>query len=112
MMLGHGFSSILNFYLVGEFYHKLNSRLIYFYKGVFLRSFYFNLFFILVNLISRGLPLTLNFIIEFNGYYKLFNFSLIFILFILFCFMLSFYYSIYFILILIKGKFYNCLEFF
>lgn len=46
MMLAHGYTSVLMFYFIGEFYHVAGSRLIYYLRGCFNVRLIFCLFFV------------------------------------------------------------------
>nr|UYF12889.1 NADH dehydrogenase subunit 4 [Onchocerca lupi] len=95
MMLSHGYTSVLMFYFIGEFYHIANSRLIYYLRGYFNVSMLFCLMFCLTMVSNFGFPVSMSF---FSEYLMLNFFSSIFylsFLFLFFYYLVSFYYSIY-----------------
>nr|YP_004927919.1 NADH dehydrogenase subunit 4 [Heliconema longissimum]ACV96725.1 NADH dehydrogenase subunit 4 [Heliconema longissimum] len=95
MMLSHGYTSSLMFYLIGEFYHCSGSRLVYYMRGFFNSSVLMILFFSLVMMSNFGFPFSLSFFSEYlvmNFFLGIFLFS--FFLLILY-YLISFYYSIY-----------------
>lgn len=65
LMLAHGYTSTLMFYLVGEFYHISGSRLVYYMRGFFGSSIIMGLIFAVVFLSNRGTPPSLSFVSEF-----------------------------------------------
>lgn len=104
MMLAHGYTSTLIFYIIGEFYHTSSTRIIYFINRFFGSSIFFGIIFSLVFLSNRGVPPSLSFLSEFiiitNGIIvsKLF-FFIVFVYFII-----SFYYSLFLIVVSAMGK--------
>lgn len=65
MMLAHGYTSTLMFYLIGEFYHLFSSRIIYFFSGFMRGSLFFFMAFVLVFLSNSRVPPSLSFLSEF-----------------------------------------------
>nr|BAV78669.1 NADH dehydrogenase subunit 4 [Steinernema kushidai] len=104
MMLSHGYTSTLMFYLIGEFYHSSGSRMIYYMNSFFNSSMLMAIMFSLVFLSNSGVPPSLSFIAEFItissglSFFSL-SFSMIFVYFVI-----SFYYSIYLITNCVMGK--------
>ena len=104
IMLAHGYTSTLIFYIIGEFYHTSSTRIIYFINRFFGSSIFFGIIFSLVFLSNRGVPPSLSFLSEFiiitNGIIvsKLF-FFIVFVYFII-----SFYYSLFLIVVSAMGK--------
>nr|YP_004778133.1 NADH dehydrogenase subunit 4 [Baylisascaris transfuga]ADU78496.1 NADH dehydrogenase subunit 4 [Baylisascaris transfuga] len=104
LMLAHGYTSTLMFYLVGEFYHISGSRLVYYMSGFFGSSMIMGLIFAVVFLSNSGTPPSLSFVSEFVvissslGVMK-FSFWLLFVY-----FFSAFYYSIYLLTSSVMGK--------
>nr|WLW41716.1 NADH dehydrogenase subunit 4 [Mansonella ozzardi] len=105
MMLSHGYTSVLMFYFIGEFYHISDSRLVYYLRGYFNISVLFSLFFGLTMVSNFGFPVSISFFSEYlmlNWIGSIFYFG-IFFLFVYY--LASFYYSIYVLVcFLIGGK--------
>ncbi len=104
LMLAHGYTSTLIFYLIGEFYHTSSSRIIYFINRFFRSRIIIGILFSVVFLSNRGVPPSLSFLSEFivitNGIITIkFIFFIIFIYFVI-----SFYYSLYLITNSLIGK--------
>lgn len=106
LILAHGYTSTLIFYLIGEFYHTSGSRIIYFINRFFNSRIILGILFSLVFLSNRGVPPSLSFLSEFiivrNSI--LFTKEIFFIVFIYF--VVSFYYSLYLITNALMGKFF------
>nr|YP_009058875.1 NADH dehydrogenase subunit 4 [Parascaris univalens]AIM58806.1 NADH dehydrogenase subunit 4 [Parascaris univalens]BAV81430.1 NADH dehydrogenase subunit 4 [Parascaris equorum] len=104
LMLAHGYTSTLMFYLVGEFFHVSGSRMVYYMGGFFGSGLIVALFFAVVFLSNMGTPPSLSFLSEFivisssMGVFK-YSFWLLFIY-----FFTAFYYSIYFLTNSVMGK--------
>lgn len=104
MMLAHGYTSTLMFYLIGEFYHVSMSRIVYYINGFFRSRVIMALIFVVVFLSNGGTPPSLSFISEFSvisvsmGLFK-FSFWVLFVY-----FFVAFYYSIYLLTNSIMGK--------
>lgn len=95
IMLSHGYTSTLIFYLIGEFYHVSLRRMVYYIGGFFSSSMFISLVFCFVFLSNIGVPPSLSFLSEFVGVSSAFNmffcrFWLVFVY-----FFVAFYYSIY-----------------
>nr|YP_009352222.1 NADH dehydrogenase subunit 4 [Gnathostoma nipponicum]AQX44510.1 NADH dehydrogenase subunit 4 [Gnathostoma nipponicum] len=104
MMLAHGYTSTLLFYMVGEFYHISSTRVIYFMNSFLGSSVIMAILFSLVLLSNMGVPPSMSFLSEFMGI-SLGLISLMMIFFILFgYFFFAFYYSIYFLTNMFMGK--------
>nr|NP_954716.1 NADH dehydrogenase subunit 4 [Dirofilaria immitis]CAD61190.1 NADH dehydrogenase subunit 4 [Dirofilaria immitis] len=104
MMLSHGYTSVLMFYFIGEFYHIANSRLVYYLRGFFCVSMLFCLMFSLTMLSNFGFPSSITFFSEylmFNWFSSIFYIS---VLFFFFYYLLSFYYSIYVLICFFVGN--------
>lgn len=95
MMLSHGYTSALIFYLIGEFFHSRGSRMINYLRGFMARGVVISFFMIAVFLSNRGVPPSLSFISEFVVITNLFrvNGGLLVVLFLYF--FIAFYYSIF-----------------
>jgi len=104
LILGHGFSSTIIFYLIGYFYNNKGSRIIYYLNGGLISSLFFSLLVSLTILSNSGFPPSISFFFEFCGISGglLVNIFLVLSFFIYFIF--SFYFSIYFIVSVFIGK--------
>nr|AKU36883.1 NADH dehydrogenase subunit 4 [Angiostrongylus costaricensis]BAV82627.1 NADH dehydrogenase subunit 4 [Angiostrongylus costaricensis] len=112
LMLAHGYTSTLMFYMIGEFYHSSFSRMMYFFNSLMGSSMIFGLLFFFVFLSNSGVPPSLSFLSEFMVISNGMLFSKIFFLLILVYFVLSFYYCVYLIICSCQGsKFINLLVF-
>nr|YP_009550078.1 NADH dehydrogenase subunit 4 [Onchocerca ochengi]ATA65711.1 NADH dehydrogenase subunit 4 [Onchocerca ochengi] len=103
MMLAHGYTSVLMFYFIGEFYHIANSRLIYYLRGYFNVSMLFCLMFCLTMVSNFSFPVSISF---FSEYLMLNFFSSVFyvgFLFLFFYYLVSFYYSVYILVCFLVG---------
>lgn len=104
LILAHGYTSTLIFYIIGEYYHTSGSRIIYFLNSFFNSRMVVGILFFLIFLSNRGVPPSLSFLSEFmvirNGF--LIIKTIFFIIFIYF--FVSFYYSLYFITNGLMGK--------
>nr|YP_010705370.1 NADH dehydrogenase subunit 4 [Rhabdias kafunata]WCQ82418.1 NADH dehydrogenase subunit 4 [Rhabdias kafunata] len=104
LMLAHGYTSTLMFYLIGEFYHISSSRMIYFMNGFFNSSMLVGIMFVLIFLSNSGVPPSLSFLCEFMVITNSMM-TMKFIFFIIFVyFLFSFYYSLYLITNSLMGK--------
>ena len=95
LILAHGYTSTLIFYLIGEFYHVSGSRLVYYLCGFMSSRIIMTIIFAIVFLSNRGTPPSLSFISEFMiiaSVYIIISFGF-WILFVYF--FVAFYYSIY-----------------
>lgn len=91
----HGITSVLMFYLIGEFYYKVSRRLIYYFSGFFGGVSIFYLVFVFVFLSNLGVPLSLSFFGEFAFVFSFFGIYFFGFLIIGLYLFFSFYYSIY-----------------
>lgn len=108
LMLAHGYTSTLMFYLIGEFYHTSGSRMIYFMNSFFSSSIIIGILFSVIFLSNSGVPPSLSFLSEFLVISNrlLISKSMFVIIFIYF--VVSFYYSLFLITSSLIGKgFYN-----
>lgn len=104
IIIAHGYTSTLIFYFIGNFYHVVGSRIVYYFNSLFLSNIFICLLFSGVFLSNAGVPPSLSFFSEFMTIRVSFIvFSIVFV-FLFFYFMVSFYYSIYFIVNLFIGK--------
>ena len=95
MILAHGYTSVLMFYFIGEFYHISNSRLVYYLRGYFNVSVLFCFIFRFVMISNFSFPLSISF---FSEYLMLNFFSSVYyfgVFFLFFYYLVSFYYSVY-----------------
>nr|AYG51205.1 NADH dehydrogenase subunit 4 [Metastrongylus salmi] len=104
MMLAHGYTSTMLFFLIGEFFHVSNSRMIYFFNSFFSSSMLFSMIALLVFLSNSGVPPSLSFLSEFMVIISSLLLSKIFFLFMFLYFFLSFYYSSYVVVNFFLGK--------
>lgn len=104
LILAHGYTSTLIFYLIGEFYHIVSRRIVYFINSFFSSSIIIGIVFVLVFLSNCGIPPALSFLSEFI---IIVNRIVVikFIFFIVFLyFLVSFYYSLFLITNSLIGK--------
>nr|YP_010891682.1 NADH dehydrogenase subunit 4 [Cylicostephanus calicatus]WJM99451.1 NADH dehydrogenase subunit 4 [Cylicostephanus calicatus] len=106
MMLAHGYTSTLMFYLVGEFYHTTSTRMVYFLNSFFTSSIFFGIIFSLVFLSNSGVPPSLSFLSEFMIIVNSMIISKLFFFMIFVYFLISFYYSLFLIVCCMMGKSY------
>nr|UDL72534.1 NADH dehydrogenase subunit 4 [Oesophagostomoides giltneri] len=104
MMLAHGYTSTLMFYLIGEFYHTSSTRMIYFMNSFFSSSMFFGIMFSLVFLSNSGVPPSLSFLSEFMIITNSILISKMFFFMVFVYFMISFYYSLFLIVSSVMGK--------
>nr|YP_009383849.1 NADH dehydrogenase subunit 4 [Poteriostomum imparidentatum]ARS44151.1 NADH dehydrogenase subunit 4 [Poteriostomum imparidentatum] len=104
MMLAHGYTSTLMFYLIGEFYHSTSTRMVYFLNSFFTSSIFFGVVFSLVFLSNSGVPPSLAFLSEFMIIVNSVIISKLFFFMIFIYFMISFYYSLFLIVCAMMGK--------
>nr|YP_009050222.1 NADH dehydrogenase subunit 4 [Nematodirus oiratianus]AGZ64210.1 NADH dehydrogenase subunit 4 [Nematodirus oiratianus] len=104
MMLAHGYTSTLMFYLIGEYYHSFNTRLIYFMNSFMNSSMMFSVIFGLVFLSNSGVPPTLSFLSEFMIVVNSINLLKLLLFIIFMYFMITFYYSLFLIVNSFMGK--------
>lgn len=104
LILAHGYTSTLIFYLIGEFYHTSGRRIIYFINSFFRSSIIIGILFSVVFLSNRGVPPSLSFLSEFiiisNGI--ILSKTIFIIIFVYF--LVSFYYSLFLITSSLIGK--------
>lgn len=104
LILAHGYTSTLIFYIIGEFYHTSTRRIIYFINRFFSSSIIIGILFSLIFLSNSGVPPSLSFLSEFivirNGILRIkFIFYIVFLY-----FLVSFYYSLFLITSSLIGK--------
>jgi len=104
LMLAHGYTSTIIFYLIGEFYHTSGRRIIYFINRFFGSRIIMGIIFSLVFLSNRGVPPRLSFLSEFVVILNSINFFSIIFFLVLIYFFVSFYYSIFLITSSLIGK--------
>lgn len=95
LIISHGYTSVLIFYIIGEFFHIALSRIIYYLYGCMRSCMLLSYFMAFVFLSNRGIPPSLSFMFEFISVslgFTVFN-MMLFLLFIYF--VLSFYYSMF-----------------
>ena len=104
IMLAHGYTSTLIFYIIGEFYHTSSTRIIYFIKRFFGSRIFFGIIFSLVFLSNSGVPPSLSFLSEFIIITNSIVISKLFFFIIFVYFIISFYYSLFLIVVSVMGK--------
>lgn len=104
IMLAHGYTSTLMFYLIGEFYHTTSTRIIYFINRFFGSSVFFGIVFSVVFLSNSGVPPSLSFLSEFIIVVNSILVSKVLFFMVLIYFLVSFYYSLFLIVCLMMGK--------
>nr|YP_008994654.1 NADH dehydrogenase subunit 4 [Protostrongylus rufescens]AGW80394.1 NADH dehydrogenase subunit 4 [Protostrongylus rufescens] len=97
LMLAHGYTSTLMFFLIGEYYHSSSTRMMYFFNGFFCSSLIFTIMIFLVFLSNSGIPPSLSFLSEFILIASIFLLSKSFFFMIFIYFLVSFYYSVFLI---------------
>ena len=97
LILAHGYTSTLIFYLIGEFYHTSGSRIIYFMRRFFRSSIIIGILFSVVFLSNSGVPPSLSFLSEFLVISNSLLISKSMFLIIFIYFVVSFYYSLFLI---------------
>lgn len=104
LMLAHGYTSTLMFYLVGEFYHVSGRRMVYYMSRFFGSGMITALLFAVVFLSNIGTPPSLSFLSEFIVISSSLN-MMKFSFWVLFVYFFSaFYYSIYLLTRSVMGK--------
>lgn len=104
LMLAHGYTSTLMFYLVGEFYHVSGRRMVYYMSRFFGSGMIMALLFAVVFLSNIGIPPSLSFLSEFIVISSSLN-MMKFSFWVLFVYFFSaFYYSIYLLTRSVMGK--------
>ena len=104
LILAHGYTSTLIFYLIGEFYHSSSTRIIYFINRFIGSRMIFRIIFSLVFLSNRGVPPSLSFLSEFIIIINRFIVRKMFLFMIFFYFIIAFYYSLFLIVRSLIGK--------
>nr|QEO33945.1 NADH dehydrogenase subunit 4 [Teladorsagia circumcincta] len=104
MMLAHGYTSSLMFYMIGEFYHISSTRMIYFFNSFMNSSMMLSILFSLVFLSNSGVPPSLSFLSEFMIIVNNFLMSKMFFFVIFIYFLVAFYYSLFLIVCSFGGK--------
>lgn len=104
LILGHGYTSTLIFFLIGEFYHISGRRLIYYMNGFILSRIFIRVVFSLVFLSNRGVPPSLSFLVEFLGISSVLSFRFLSLWVILVYFFTSFYYSLFLLTNSVMGR--------
>lgn len=111
IIVAHGYTSTLMFYIIGEFYHVSSTRIIYFINRFFSSSMLMGIIFSIIFLSNTGVPPSLSFLSEFIIVLNslLVGKILFFIVFVYF--IVAFYYSLFLIVNSLIGKFFidfNC----
>lgn len=104
MILAHGYTSTLMFYLIGEFYHVSSRRIIYFINSFIGSRMIFGIIFSLVFLSNRGVPPSLSFLSEFIIIVNRMLVSKLFFFMVFVYFIVAFYYSLFLIVSSLMGK--------
>nr|YP_008963974.1 NADH dehydrogenase subunit 4 [Hypodontus macropi]AGY95417.1 NADH dehydrogenase subunit 4 [Hypodontus macropi] len=104
MMLAHGYTSTMMFYVIGEFYHVSSTRMVYFMNSFFSSSVFFGIVFSLVFLSNSGVPPSLSFLSEFMIVTNSVLISKMFFFMVFVYFVVSFYYSLFLIVVSMMGK--------
>ena len=108
LILAHGYTSTLIFYLIGEFYHTSGRRIIYFISSFFSSRIIIGILFSVVFLSNSGVPPSLSFLSEFLVISNSLLIRKRIFLMIFIYFVVSFYYSLFLITRSLIGKgFYN-----
>ena len=107
IIVAHGYTSTLIFYLIGEFYRVARTRMVYYFNRFINSSLFFSIAFAVCILTNCGTPPRLGFIAEFitfrNMYVLFSGFFLVFLVY----FVASFYYRVYLLVNRYMGKSYH-----
>lgn len=95
IIIRHGFTSRIIFFLVGEFFHRSITRIIYYFNRFFLRSINFCVIFSIFFFFNCGIPPRISFYRELLGVIRRISFSVYFFIFFFLYFFFSFYYSLF-----------------
>jgi len=106
IILSHGYTSTLLFFFIGEFFHKINTRIIYFLNRLFNNSLIFCIILSFILLSNSGVPPSISFFSEFILFSCRFLFFKVIFFVVIFFFFFSFYYSFFFMVNITIGKFY------
>ncbi|XGW10134.1 hypothetical protein V3C99_011980 [Haemonchus contortus] len=106
IILAHGYTSTLIFYVIGEFYHTRSTRIIYFINRFINSSIIFSIMFAIIFLSNRGIPPSLSFLSEFIIITNSIILNKILFFFVFVYFIISFYYSLFLIVNSLAGKVY------
>lgn len=104
LMLAHGYTSTLMFYVIGEFYHTKSTRIMYFLSRFIGSSLMFAVCFFLVFLSNSGVPPSMSFFSEFIIIVSVYLSSKLFFVIVFLYFLVAFYYSVYLIVCSSMGK--------
>lgn len=104
LILAHGYTSTLIFYLIGEFYHTSSRRILYFINRFFSSRIIFGILFSLVFLSNSGVPPSLSFLSEFITISNRILITKSFFIIIFIYFLVAFYYSLFLITNSLMGK--------
>lgn len=104
IILAHGYTSTLIFYLIGEYYHTSTRRIIYFINRFFRSRIILGILFSLVFLSNSGVPPSLSFLSEFIIISNRIIFVKEIFIIIFIYFLVSFYYSLFLITNSLIGK--------
>lgn len=104
LILAHGYTSTLIFFFIGEFFHVVGRRSVYFINGLLFSSIFVVIFLGFVFLSNSGVPPSLSFFSEFIVVTNSFRFMFYTLFFLFFYFIFSFYYSLYYITNVFIGK--------
>lgn len=110
IILAHGYTSTLIFYLIGEYYHTSSRRIIYFINRFIGSSIIFSIIFSLIFLSNRGVPPSLSFLSEFIIIVNRILIRKLFFFIIFIYFIVAFYYSLFLIVCSLIGKSFNNLS--
>ena len=105
IILAHGYTSTLIFYVIGEFYHISSRRIIYFINNFITSSMLVRILFSLIFLSNSGVPPSLSFLSEFIIIVNNFIISKMLFFFIFLYFIIAFYYSLFLIVSSFAGKY-------
>nr|YP_009026503.1 NADH dehydrogenase subunit 4 [Rhigonema thysanophora]AGZ90411.1 NADH dehydrogenase subunit 4 [Rhigonema thysanophora] len=104
MMLSHGYTSALMFYLIGEFFHSSFSRMVYYMSGFFSSLMLMSLIFSFVFMSNMGVPPSMSFMSEYMSIAVVLNLFKMGMTFVGVYFLFAFYYSIYLLTSSLMGK--------
>ena len=103
LILAHGYTSTLMFYVIGEIYHRSSRRILYFFNRFFSSGVFFRIILLLIFLSNRGVPPSLSFLAEFIIIARGLLVRKLFFIFLFIYFLAAFYYSVFVVVCSIMG---------
>nr|YP_010618334.1 NADH dehydrogenase subunit 4 [Camallanus lacustris]WAX01724.1 NADH dehydrogenase subunit 4 [Camallanus lacustris] len=104
LLVSHGYSSALMFYLIGEFYFIFHTRMVYYFNSFMVSGVFFAVVLFLVFISNSGVPPSLCFYSEFLCVSSLFSSYFVVFVFVFFYCFFVFYYCFYVITPVMMGQ--------